>query len=166
MATAACASEPGNYYGSVQPAYDEYAQPGYVQPGPGYIQPGYVPPTYAEPGYLVPDGGGPRYVPQYGYPVAPGFGYGYGRGRDPGFRDREFRRDFQERREFQDRGERERRFRDDQGPFNRGRFEGNRNFERPRPPEPPRQPPPPPPPGQTPPMPGGIFPGVPRPMPR
>ena len=149
---AACAPDPSNYYGNVQPAYDGYAQPGYVQPG-------YVPPAYAGPGYLAPDPG-PGYVPPYGYPVpvpvAPGFGgYGYGRGRD--FREREFRR------EFQDRGERERRFHDDQGPINRGRFEGNR-FERPRPPEPARQPPPPL--GQTAPIPGGIFPGVPRPLPR
>ena len=160
MATAACAPDPNNYYGNLQPSYDGYAQPGYVQPG-------YVPPTYAGPGYLAPDVG-PGYVPPYGYPVpvpvTPGYGYGgygYGRGRDfrdPGFREREFRR------EFQDRGERERRFRDEQGPINRGRFEGNR-FERARPPEPPRQPPPPPPPGQTAPIPGGIFPGVPRPLP-
>ena len=155
-ASAACAPDPGNYYGSVQPAYDGYAQPGYVQPG-------YAPPAYAAPGYVAP-GVGPGYVPPYAYPVPvePGYGYGYGydRGReyrDPGFRDREFRR------EFQDRGERERRFRDDQGPINRGRFEGNRNFERSRPPERPREPPPPP--GQTAPIPGGIFPGVPRPLP-
>lgn len=151
LMSAACVPDPGGYYGGVQPAYDGYAQP-------NYLQPSYVPPGYAEPGYLVPDG--PRYVQPYGYavPVTPGFGYGYGRGRDPGFRDREFRRD------FQDRGERERRFRDNPGAFDRGRFEG-RNFERPRPPEPPRQQPGPPP-GQTPPLPGGIFPGVPRPMPR
>lgn len=149
LGSAACVPEPDGYYGTVQPAYN------------GYAQPGYVPPVYADPGYLVPDVG-PRYVPPYGYPgpVAPGYGYGYGyapRDRDLGFRDRG-------RREFQDRGERDRRFRDDQGPF-RGRFEGNR-VERPRPPEPPRQQPRPPPPGQTPPLPGGIFPGVPRPLPR
>ncbi len=161
MAATACAPDPGSYYGNVQPAYDGYAQPGYVQPG-------YVPPAYAAPGYIAPDAG-PGYVPPYGggypvpVPVTPGYGYGgygYGRGRDyrdPGFREREFRRDFQER------GERERRFRDDQGAFNRGRFEGNR-AERPRPPEPARQPPPPPP-GQTAPLPNGIFPGVPRPQP-
>ena len=156
-ALAACAPGPSDYYGNLQPAYNGYVQPGYVQPG-------YVPPAYAGPGYLAPDAG-PGYVPPYGYPVpvpvAPGYGgYGYDRGRDdrgPGFREREFRR------EYQDRGERERR-RDDPGPINRGRFEGNR-LERPRPTEPRREPPPPPP-GQTAPIPGGIFPGVPRPLPR
>lgn len=167
MASAGCVPEPGNYYGTAQSGYDGYAQPGYAPPpsyaapsyaAPGYAPPAYAPPTYAEPGYLVPDAG-PGYVPPYGYPVPVAPGFGYGRERDPGFRDREFRR------EFQDRGERERRFRDDPGPINRGRFEGNRNFERPRPPEPPRQQPRPPP-GQTPPLPGGIFPGVPRPLPR
>ena len=155
-ALTACAPDPSNYYGNLQPAYDGYAQSGYAQPG-------YVPPAYAGPGYLPPDAG-PGYVPPYGYPVpvpvAPGFGYGgdrYGYDRGHDFRDREFHR------EFQDRGEGERRFRNDQGPINRGRFEGNR-FERPRPPEP-RQPPPPLP-GQAAPGSTSLFPGVPRPLPR
>ena len=142
-AMAACAPEPDNYYGGVQSAYD------------GYAQPGYVPSPYAQPGYLAPN---PAlgYVPPYSYPapvpVAPGFGYGYGPRRDygyPGYREREFRRGFDDRR-----------FRDDHE-----RFERSRNFERPRPPELPRQQPASPL-GQSPPVQGGIFPGVPRPVPR
>ena len=150
-AVAACAPEPDSYYGGVQSAYD------------GYVQPGYVPPSYAAPGYLAPNPG-LGYVPPYSYPVpvpvAPGFGYE--RRRDfgyPGYREREFRREFEDRR-----------FRDDQERFyrergDRERFERSRSFERPRPPEPPRQPPAPPL-GQSPPVQGGIFPGVPRPVPR
>ena len=152
-AVGACAPEPDNYYGGVQSAYD------------GYGQSSYTPPPYAQPGYLAPNPG-LGYVPPYSYPVpvpvpvTPGFGYG--RGRDfgyPGDREREFRREFQDRR-LRDDQERSYRERGD-----RERIERRRSFERPRPPERPRQPPAPPP-GQTPPIPGGIFPGVPRPLPR
>ncbi len=144
----ACAPDPSGYYGNTQPAYDGYTQPGYVSPG------------YVQPGYVVPDGG-PVYVQPYGYsgPVGPGFvpgpGYGYGR-------EREFHR------EFRDRDIRERQFRGDQDRYNRERFERDRINEQRRP-EPPRPEPPRQqfrPPTQTPPLPGGIFPGVPRPMPQ
>ncbi len=148
-AVAACAPESDNYYGGVQSAYD------------GYGQPGYAPSPYAQPGYLAPNPG-LGYVPPYSYPVPVAPGFDYGRRRDfgyPGYREREFRREFDDRR-----------FRNDQERFyrergDRERFERSRSFERPRPPEPPRQPPPPSL-GQSPPVQGGIFPGVPRPVPR
>ena len=77
LASAACAPNPNDYYGGLQPGYQ------------GYAQPGYVPPAYVEPGYLVPDAG-PGYVPPYGYsaPVTPGLGFGYGYDRGREFRDR------------------------------------------------------------------------------